>query len=65
MFFIKVTITYQTLDILQEHGIAANDIQKLNDAGYHTVGMCSVDAAAETAELLQSIGPKKDKTEAA
>lgn len=37
MFFIKVTITYQTLDILQEHGIAANDIQKLNDAGYHTV----------------------------
>lgn len=23
--------------MLQEHGIAANDIQKLNDAGYHTV----------------------------
>lgn len=26
-----------TLDCLQEHGLAANDIQKLNDAGYHTV----------------------------
>lgn len=28
------------------------------DSGYHTVGMCSVDGAAETAELLQSIAPK-------
>jgi enoyl-[acyl-carrier protein] reductase I len=28
------------------------------DSGYHTVGMCSVDSAAETAELLQSIAPK-------
>ncbi|MBI2233619.1 MAG: enoyl-ACP reductase FabI [Micavibrio aeruginosavorus] len=34
------------------------------DSGYHTVGMCSVDSAAETAELLQSIAPK-GKTEAA
>lgn len=34
------------------------------DSGYHTVGMCSVDSAAATAELLQSIAPK-DKTEAA
>ena len=25
------------------------------DAGYHTVGMVSVDSAKETAELLQSI----------
>ena len=32
-----MTVTYQTLDVLEEHGIAANDIQKLNDAGYHTV----------------------------
>ena len=31
------------------------------DSGYHTVGMCSVDSAAETAELLSSIAPKKDK----
>lgn len=28
------------------------------DAGYHTVGMVSVDAAAETADLLRSIAPK-------
>lgn len=34
------------------------------DSGYHTVGMCSVDSAAETAELLSSIAPK-GKTEAA
>jgi enoyl-[acyl-carrier protein] reductase I len=34
------------------------------DSGYHTVGMCSVDTAAETAELLQSIAPK-GKTAAA
>lgn len=30
------------------------------DAGYHTVGMVSIDNAAETAELLSSIAPKKD-----
>jgi enoyl-[acyl-carrier protein] reductase I len=29
------------------------------DSGYHTVGMCSVDSAAQTAELLQSIAPKE------
>ncbi len=34
------------------------------DSGYHTIGMVSVDAAAETAELLTSIAPK-GKTEAA
>ncbi len=28
------------------------------DAGYHTVGMVSVDSAAETAELLKGIAPK-------
>lgn len=33
----QVAVSYQTLDVLQEHGIAANDIQKLNAAGYHTV----------------------------
>ncbi len=31
------------------------------DAGYHTVGMVSVDAAAETAELLRSIAPKSSE----
>lgn len=28
------------------------------DSGYHTVGMCSVDTAAETAELLGGLAPK-------
>ncbi|KAL3945644.1 MAG: hypothetical protein SGBAC_000300 [Bacillariaceae sp.] len=28
---------FRTLEVLQEHGIAANDIQKLQTAGYHTV----------------------------
>lgn len=35
------------------------------DSGYHTVGMCAVDSAAETAELLNSFAPKANKTEAA
>jgi len=30
-------VCYQTLEVLVEHGIAAGDIQKLNDAGFHTV----------------------------
>ena len=34
------------------------------DSGYHTVGMCAVERAAETAELLQSVAPKT-KTQAA
>lgn len=28
---------FQSLEVLQEHGIAANDIQKLQNSGYHTV----------------------------
>eukprot|EP00531_Pseudo-nitzschia_arenysensis_P015603 CAMPEP_0116119606 /NCGR_PEP_ID=MMETSP0329-20121206/2732_1 /TAXON_ID=697910 /ORGANISM="Pseudo-nitzschia arenysensis, Strain B593" /LENGTH=349 /DNA_ID=CAMNT_0003613321 /DNA_START=46 /DNA_END=1095 /DNA_ORIENTATION=+ len=28
---------YQPLEVLSEHGIAANDLQKLQNAGYHTV----------------------------
>lgn len=35
------------------------------DSGYHTVGMCSVDTAGETAELLSSLSPKKGDSEAA
>lgn len=31
------------------------------DSGYHTVGMCSVDTAAETAELLSGLAPKKEE----
>ena len=30
-------VTYQTLESLIEHGVASNDIQKLNDAGFHTI----------------------------
>ena len=33
----QIAVTYQTLDLLQEQGVAANDIQKLNDAGFHTI----------------------------
>lgn len=35
------------------------------DAGYHTVGMLSVDSVAETAELLASMAPKSKTDEAA
>ncbi len=31
------------------------------DSGYHTVGMCAVDTAGETAELLSSMAPKKEE----
>ncbi len=32
-----MAVTYQSLDLLIEQGVAANDIQKLNDAGFHTI----------------------------
>lgn len=35
------------------------------DSGYHTVGMVSIDAAAETAELLNGIAPKPSDDKAA
>ncbi|NQZ15018.1 MAG: enoyl-ACP reductase FabI [Alphaproteobacteria bacterium] len=35
------------------------------DSGYHTVGMCAVDTAGETAELLSSLAPKKAEDKAA
>ncbi|MBI1328086.1 MAG: enoyl-ACP reductase FabI [Alphaproteobacteria bacterium] len=31
------------------------------DSGYHTVGMVSIDAAAETAQLLQGLSPEKNE----
>jgi hypothetical protein len=34
--------SFQTLDVLQEHGIAANDIEKLRTAGYNTVESVSL-----------------------
>ena len=33
------------------------------DSGYHTVGMVSIDSAAETAELLGGIKPKAEAAE--
>ncbi|MCK6417514.1 MAG: enoyl-ACP reductase FabI [Alphaproteobacteria bacterium] len=35
------------------------------DAGYHTVGMCAIDNAAETAEMLKSAAPKSGDAQAA
>jgi len=35
------------------------------DSGYHTVGMVSIDSAAETAALLNAVAPKKSEDEAA
>jgi enoyl-[acyl-carrier protein] reductase I len=35
------------------------------DSGYHSIGMCSVESAAQTAELLQSIAPKTTDNKAA
>jgi hypothetical protein len=29
--------SFQTIEVLQEHAIAANDIEKLRNAGFHTV----------------------------
>lgn len=31
------TVQYNRLECLSDHGVASNDIQKLNDAGYYTV----------------------------
>ena len=50
-FVTQLVVSYQTLDILQEHGIAANDIQKLNQAGFHTVES----VAHATARKLQDV----------
>ena len=30
-------VSYQPLEVLTDSGVASGDIQKLNDAGYHTV----------------------------
>ena len=35
--FLQITVNYQSLECLMEQGIAANDIQKLSDAGYYTI----------------------------
>lgn len=30
-------VSYQNLEVLADQGIASADIQKLNEAGYHTI----------------------------
>ena len=50
-------MTYQSLDLLQEHGVAASDIQKLNDAGFHTiesVAHCTVRKLSEVRGLSEA-----------
>lgn len=37
IIFPQVSVNYQSLELLVEHGVAPNDIQKLNDAGFHTM----------------------------
>ena len=37
MIINQIAVSYQSLELLQEHGIAATDIAKLQAAGYHTV----------------------------
>lgn len=45
------TVCYQTLETLIEHGIAANDIQKLNDAGFFTVESIAHATSRKLAEV--------------
>lgn len=51
--YLQVVPHYQTLEVLQEHGIAANDIQKLQNAGYHTV-----ESVSNGVDLLLLRGPR-------
>merc|ERR1719491_355958 len=45
------TVQYQTLDTLQEHGIAPVDIHKLQDAGYHTIESIAHATARKLSEV--------------
>lgn len=74
----QIAVSYQTLDILTEHGIAQNDITKLNNAGYNTVEsvahattrkLCEVKGISEAKvqklkELVKSMVPMDFKTAA-
>lgn len=71
-------MAYQTLEVLIEQGIAANDVQKLNDAGYHTVEsiahattrrLCDVKGISEAKvnklkEMVKNMVPMDFKTAA-
>lgn len=47
----EVAVSYQTLEVLQEHGIASSDIQKLNAAGFHTVESVAHATARKLADV--------------
>lgn len=53
------------LYLLSELGAGVTGEVMHVDAGYHAVGMVAIDAAAETAELLQGIAPKTNSDQAA
>lgn len=53
------------LYLLSELGAGVTGEVMHVDAGYHAVGMVAIDAAAETAELLQGISPKSEGDKAA
>mmetsp|Transcript_8353 Transcript_8353/g.15760 ORF Transcript_8353/g.15760 Transcript_8353/m.15760 type:complete len:348 (+) Transcript_8353:151-1194(+) len=44
-------VSYQTLNVLVEHGVAMNDIQKLNDAGFYTVESIAHATSRKLAEV--------------
>ena len=46
------------LFLLSDLGSGITGVVMHVDSGYHAVGMCRVDSAAQTAELLQGIAPK-------
>ncbi len=48
----QITVAYQSLDLLQEHGISVTDIQKLNDAGYFTVESVRISSMYDDAMLV-------------
>ena len=44
-------MSFQSIESLQDHGIAFNDIQKLTDAGYHTVESIAHATTRKLAEI--------------
>ena len=50
-YYPQIAVAYTSLEALQEHGIATNDIQKLNAAGYFTLES----VAHATARKLQDV----------
>lgn len=49
--FPKLGVAYTAVENLADHGIAANDIQKLSDAGYHTIESIAHATSRKLAEV--------------